>query len=278
MSTLYLCGAGNPEGVRLALNVNQRKSWWSRIALLDDDPAKQGQSILGVKIAGLFELLGGEANREDRVANLVARTTARRWAARERIDRFGLSFAPLVDPDVDTLGVELGTDTVVYRNAILGPDVVVEDATVVFMGGVVGHGSRIGRCCVIGPGAVINARVRVGEGSYVGTNATVLPEVEVGAWSTIGAGTVVMRNVPTGATVMGVPAKVVLTLEDKLKMRRLEFIPPGLRAEFARGAGLPPQPSRRGRSTDGRRRSDRSGDLRGDRRDQPVAGSGTGTR
>jgi len=278
MSMLYLCGAGNPEGVRLALNVNERQARWGRIALLDDDPTKHGQSILGVKIAGLFELLEREANRDDTVANLVARTTARRWSARERIERFGLSFAPLVHPNVDTFGVKLGTDAVVYQNAVLGPDAVVEEATVVFMGVAVGHGSRIGRCCVIGPGAVINARVRVGEGVYVGTNATVLPEVEVGAWSTIGAGTVVMRNVPAGATVMGVPAKVVLTLEDKLKMRRFEFIPPARRAEFARGAGVPPQPSRRGRSTDGQRRSDRSGDLRGDRRDQPISGSGTGTR
>jgi sugar O-acyltransferase (sialic acid O-acetyltransferase NeuD family) len=232
MNALYLCGAGNPEGVRLALTINRRHSRWDRIALLDDDPSRHGQSTLGVEIAGSFDLLGRHSTGTVTGASLVARTTARRWLARERIEGYGHPLARLVHPGVDTAGVELGEDLVVYQNAVLGPEVVIEDSTVVFMAGVVGHGSHVGRCCVVGPGAVINARARLGEGVYVGTNATVLPEVDVGPWATIGAGTVVMRSVPAGATVMGVPAKVVLTLEEKIKMRGFEFIPPVLLEEL----------------------------------------------
>jgi sugar O-acyltransferase (sialic acid O-acetyltransferase NeuD family) len=232
MKTLCLCGAGNPEGVRLALAANRQHSLWGRITLLDDDPVQHGRSILGVEVAGGFELLEREPEGTVVVASLIARTTARRWLARERIAGFGHPMATLVHPGVDTTGVELGEDIVVYQNAVLGPEVRLGDSTVVFMAGVVGHGSRVDHCCVVGPGAVINARARLGEGVYVGTNATVLPEVEVGPWATIGAGTVVMRSVPAGATVMGVPAKVVLTLEEKIKMQAFEFVPPVLRAEL----------------------------------------------
>ena len=91
-------------------------------------------------------------------ANLIARTTVRRWSGCERIRSYGLPSATLVHPDVDTFGVELGEDILVYQNAVLGAGATLDDATVVFMGGVVGHGSRMGRCCVVGPGAVINAR------------------------------------------------------------------------------------------------------------------------
>ena len=68
--TLYLCGAGNSEGVRLALTVNYRTPQWDRILLLDDDPAKTGGDLCGVKIAGGFDLLSQADPATDRVANL----------------------------------------------------------------------------------------------------------------------------------------------------------------------------------------------------------------
>jgi sugar O-acyltransferase (sialic acid O-acetyltransferase NeuD family) len=231
MSTLYLCGAGNSEGVRLAQTINQKQSRWDRIVVLDDDPARRGQTILGVEIAGPFALLE-QAWDSDEVANLVARTTVKRWAARSKIEDYGLSFATMINPGVDTTGAEFGRDAIVYQNATIGPLVSMGEGSVVFMGGVVGHGSKLGRGCVVAPNAVINARVQVGDGVYVGSNATILPEVKVGSWVTIGAGTVVTNNVPDGATVMGVPSKTILTLAQKLKMGAFKCLPTELRREL----------------------------------------------
>ncbi len=83
-TTLYLCGAGNVEAVRLALTVNRRQERWSRILLLDDDLAKHGQSILGVPIVGPFEMLETVAGSSAAVVNLVCRTTGGRRAAGTR--------------------------------------------------------------------------------------------------------------------------------------------------------------------------------------------------
>jgi sugar O-acyltransferase (sialic acid O-acetyltransferase NeuD family) len=209
VSTLFLCGASNPEAVRLALRVNEARSRWARVVLLDDDPGRHGQSILGVPVCGPFSLLAEADPAVDETANLVARTTARRVAAGERIAAFGVPFAQLVHPAVEVDGARLASDTIVYAHATIGPDVWIGEGSVVFMGAVVGHGSRLGRHCVVGPNAVVNARVDVGDRVYVGTHASVLPDLRLGDDSTVAAGSAVMRHVAPGTTVIGVPAKAL---------------------------------------------------------------------
>lgn len=215
MRTLYLCGAGNPLGVRLALRVNQARTRWGRIVLLDDEPSKRGQTILGVEIAGPFSLLQEADPDRSEVVNLVARTAAKRSAAHHRIEPYRIPFTALVDPGVDVEGAKLASDITIYHHATVGPHASVDEGSVVFMGGIVGHGAEIGRWCVIAPNGVINARAKLAEGVYVGSNASILPEVRVGAWATISAGSAVMRDVPAGATMLGVPAKIMPALAER---------------------------------------------------------------
>ncbi|HEX9728671.1 MAG TPA: phosphopantetheine-binding protein [Gemmatimonadales bacterium] len=207
--TLFLCGAGNAEGVRLALRVNQAEHRWTNVVLLDDDPTKLGRTLIGVEIVGPLAHLARADPARDEVVNLVARTTAKRAMVRERIVASGIPCASLIEPDIDLLGVETDGDIMAYQHAVLGPDIVIGAGSVIFMGAVVGHECRVGPGCVVAANAVLNARVALGAGVYVGSNATVLPEVVVGEWATIGAGSVVIQDVPAGATVLGVPAQII---------------------------------------------------------------------
>jgi serine O-acetyltransferase len=50
----------------------------------------------------------------------------------------------------------------------------------------------------------------VGNNVVIGTNATVLGAITVGDGARVGAGSVVVRDVPPNATVVGIPARVVL--------------------------------------------------------------------
>jgi acetyltransferase-like isoleucine patch superfamily enzyme/acyl carrier protein len=233
MTTLFLCGAGNSEGVRLALRVRDAGGRWDQVVLLDDDPATHGSSRIGVEVVGPFECLADADPSRDRAVNLVARTTGGRQRAADRIASFGVPLTGLVAPGVDTFGAEVAPDVLVYPGAAIGPEVAIGPGSVVFMGAVVGHEARVGPGCVIAANAVLNARVELGEAVYVGANATILPEIGVGDGATIGAGSTVVTPVPAGATVMGVPARVLL---DTQPAGRTEPTPPDVTADQVESA------------------------------------------
>lgn len=206
---LFICGAGNPEGVRLAIRVNERSHRWDDITVLDDDPARRGGRQMGIAVAGPFDLLADADPMEAEAVNLIARTTRGRRAARARIAAFGIPWATLVSRDVDQLGAHVGSDMIAYQHATLGPDAHIGEGVVVFMSATVGHECHVGDHCVIAANAVLNARVRLGIGVYVGSNAVVLPEIEIGDDATVGAGAVVIDHVPAGATVFAGMGEVV---------------------------------------------------------------------
>lgn len=208
MTTLFLCGAGNSEGVRLAQRVAAQRREWQRIVLLDDDPQKHGQSLLGVPIEGPIDALR-QAPAGAAAVNLVARRTASRAAVHRRIVACGVPLATLVHPGVDAADCELGAGVLVYEQAILSPETKLGAGACALLRAIIGHGASVGADCVVAPGAVLNARVVLGERVYVGSNASVLPDVRIGDDATIGANTMVAQDVPAGATVVGVPGVVL---------------------------------------------------------------------
>jgi carbonic anhydrase/acetyltransferase-like protein (isoleucine patch superfamily) len=130
------------------------------------------------------------------------------------VKEYGIPFARLIHPAVDTLGVSFGGDDItVYENATLGAGSYMGEACIVFMNAVLGHGAHMDTCSILGPGAVLNARVQLGERSYFGTNASILQDLKIGIEATVGANSSVVGDVPDRATAMGVPAQII-TMES----------------------------------------------------------------
>jgi serine O-acetyltransferase len=76
---------------------------------------------------------------------------------------------------------------------------------------VIGRNCDIGHQVTIGTSAMgRKGSPQLGDQVYVGAGAKIIGKIRVGAGAKVAANSLVMTNVPAGATVMGVPARVVL--------------------------------------------------------------------
>ncbi|WP_299145425.1 gamma carbonic anhydrase family protein [uncultured Tateyamaria sp.] len=135
---------------------------------------------------------------------------------------------------------EIAEDTWVAPDANLIGKVVLEEAASVWFGCTIradheeiriGRGTNVQENCVmhidmgfpltIGAGCTIGHKVMlhgctIGENSLIGMGATVLNGARIGKNCLIGAGALITegKEIPDGSLVMGVPGKVVRTLDD----------------------------------------------------------------
>ena len=65
------------------------------------------------------------------------------------------------------------------------------------------------------------APIKIGDNCFIGMHSIILPGVSVGDNSIVGAGSVVTRDVPPNSVVAGNPAKVIKTVDELIKKRRM---------------------------------------------------------
>lgn len=100
----------------------------------------------------------------------------------------------------DNEPIEIGAGTNVQENTVMHSDM--------------GYPVRIGRNCTIGHKAMIHG-CEIGDETLIGMGATILNGAKIGAGCLIGAGALVTegKDIPDGSLVMGMPGKVVRTLD-----------------------------------------------------------------
>lgn len=70
------------------------------------------------------------------------------------------------------------------------------------------------RCGYVEKKMDIIAPIKLGDGVYVGTGAYIMPGVVIGSNSIIGAGAVVTKDIPENSVAVGIPARVIKTVEE----------------------------------------------------------------
>jgi sugar O-acyltransferase (sialic acid O-acetyltransferase NeuD family) len=215
LKDLVILGAGGfaREVWWLGEEVNQEGRTWNILGFVDEAPASAGRVLCDLPVLGGFGWFEGRPEKPLVICGVGSNPTRRRFVERAR--GLGLRHATLVHPTVRrSRFVELGEGTVVCAGTVLTTQIRIGAHVNLNLGCTIGHDVVVEDFCNLSPGVHVSGGVRLEEGVDVGTGAVVLPGKRVGRGSTLGAGAVVTADVPPRSVAVGVPARVVRTMDD----------------------------------------------------------------
>lgn len=142
--------------------------------------------------------------------------------------RAGVDASCFVAPNAILIGdIRIGTGSSVWYGCVLRADVApiriggrtnIQDGTI--MHADPGFPTVVGDDVTVGHAAIIHGAV-VEDGALIGIRATLLNGCRIGAGSVVGAGALVPEGmiVPPNSLVLGIPAKVVREVDERLATR-----------------------------------------------------------
>lgn len=66
--------------------------------------------------------------------------------------------------------------------------------------------------------------IKIGNNVHIGTNAIIMPGVTIGNNCIIGCGAIVTRDIPNNSVAVGIPARVIETIDDYINKNHNQFL------------------------------------------------------
>ncbi len=165
METVWVIGGGGHAKVVIATLLAAGE--FQVAGILDDDPTRRGDRVLGIEIVGDTRLATLARFEVERAVIAIGLNAVRAAIA----DRCGgwLTWASVVHPRAYVApGVTIGEGTVILAGAIVQPDTALGRHTILNTACSVDHDTVLGDFTHIAPGARLAGGVRVGTGSLIG--------------------------------------------------------------------------------------------------------------
>lgn len=211
MIPTLIIGARADGHAKVVLEILNAATKYEVVGFVDDDKAKLGLEIKGIKVIGTTEELTQLKKDRGVKAGIVAigNNPLRRQLS-EKIIQSGLELINAVHPTV-----HLDSDVKIGKGCYIGQGVIIVTGTRIgncvniHTGATIDHDNIIEDGANLGPGVHTAGRVRIGRDAFLGTGAIVIPDAGVGEGSIIGAGGVVINQIPPMVTAVGVPVRVI---------------------------------------------------------------------
>jgi sugar O-acyltransferase (sialic acid O-acetyltransferase NeuD family) len=209
MRDLVILGAGGAsrEIAGAVEDINRRERVWNLLGFLDDDPAKIGRTINGVRVLG--EISSAPRYSAHFVIGIAA--VRNRWIRRRVVESLGFArdrFATLIHPSATVSRfVKIGFGSAILHNAVITPDAQIGDHVIVEYGAMIGHDAVVEDFATIGPGTIVSGSVHLRQGVFLGAGSMIRDNLTVSEGALVGMGAVVVKDVAAQAIVVGNPAR-----------------------------------------------------------------------
>jgi sugar O-acyltransferase (sialic acid O-acetyltransferase NeuD family) len=153
--------------------------------------------------------------REDNRFVLGLGNPIARYELYEKFNKLGGVLTSTISKNcrLGSFSVKVGSGTSILSGVKISNDVKIGEGCLIYYNSVITHDCCIGNFVQLSPGATLLGNVIVGSFSQIGSNATILPNISIGKNVTVGAGAVVIENVPDNSVVVGVPAKLIKSVD-----------------------------------------------------------------
>jgi len=201
MSSLLILGAG---GHSLVVIESALASGENILGLIDTDFKDQEEEILGVKVLGGIDLLGGYNHMEVSFIVAIGDNEKRKfWFL--KLKKMGFKMSTIIHPNAFVSNYcDVGDGVFINSGAIINARSVIGDNSIINTGAIVEHEVKVGRNCHLAPGVKVGGRTTIGKGSFIGIGTSVANHIEIEQDVVIGAGSVIVKDVKRGLTVVGI--------------------------------------------------------------------------
>ncbi len=171
-----------------------------------------GSVIGGIPVLGDDSWLKNNTGLRVAVGIGATRSITQRRSLYERLANFEV-VGCIHNSTITGTAVQIHSSAQIMANCLINHSSEIQENVVVHSGSIVEHDAIIGAHSYLSPRVTLCGSVRIEEGVFVGASSTIIQNVSVGHGAVIAAGSVVTRNVLPKTLVMGVPARIVESLE-----------------------------------------------------------------
>lgn len=206
MSALVLVAAGGLAREVIALEKSLGRA--EELLLVDDDPARWGTLVDGVRVMG--PVVAAAEDFDGEIVLCAGKGSVRRLIA-HRLAAMGVTsarYGRIIHPSVEIPpGCTVGPGCILLSSVVMTAGVHLHRHVVAMPHVTLTHDDLVSDFATLCAGVTLGGGVRVGEGAYLGMSSSVRENVVVGPDAVLGMGSVLLHDLPAGETWAGVPAR-----------------------------------------------------------------------